>query len=74
MKAKTASLLSKLISGVLLLIGSTLKWLGIFNNCEITELCTVAGTVCALFGTIDVNIALDKFKKGTADTTATVEG
>ena len=62
MKAKTASLLAKIISGVLLLVGAVLKWTGIFKNCSISELCTVSATVTALFSTVDVNIALDKFK------------
>ena len=63
MKAKTVSLLAKITAGVILLTGAVLKWLGIFTNCEISELCTVAGTLAALFATVDVNIALDKFRK-----------
>lgn len=63
LKAKTVSLIAKIVAGAILLIGAVLKWLGIFSNCEISELCTVAGTFVALFTTIDVNIALDKFKK-----------
>ena len=59
LKAKTVSLL--------LLVGAVLKWTGVFTNCEISELCTVAGTFAALFVTIDANIALDKFKKVTSD-------
>lgn len=61
MKAKKVSLLAKIVSGTLLVAGAVLKWLGIFKNCEISELCTVAATVVALFGTVDVNLALDKF-------------
>lgn len=63
LKAKTVSLIAKIVAGVILLIGAGLKWTGIFTNCDISELCTVAGTFVALFSTIDVNIALDKFKK-----------
>lgn len=63
MKAKTVSLIAKITAGVILLVGAVLKWLGIFPNCEISELCTVAGTLAALFITVDTNIALDKFKK-----------
>lgn len=63
LKAKTVSLIAKILAGVILLIGAGLKWTGIFTNCDISELCTVAGTFVALFSTIDVNIALDKFKK-----------
>lgn len=63
LKAKTVSLIAKMTAGAVLLIGATLKWLGVFSNCEISELCTVAGTLVALFVTVDANIALDKFSK-----------
>ena len=63
MKAKTVSLIAKITAGVILLTGAVLKWLGIFTNCEIKELCTVAGTLAALFVTVDTNIALDKFTR-----------
>lgn len=67
LKAKTVSLLAKIVAGAILLIGAVLKWTGIFPNCEISELCTVSGTFVALFTTIDVNIALDKFRKPAND-------
>ena len=63
MKAKDASLIAKITAGAILLIGAVLKWLGIFTNCEISELCMVAGTLAGLFITVDTNIALDKFRK-----------
>ena len=66
-KAKTVSLFAKIVAGLILLVGAVLKWTGVFTNCEISELCTVAGTFAALFVTIDANIALDKFKKVTSD-------
>ena len=67
MKAKDASLGAKITAGAILLIGAVLKWLGIFTNCEISELCKVAGTLAALFVTVDTNIALDKFTKKSED-------
>lgn len=67
LKAKTVSLIAKIVSGGILLIGAVLKWTGVFPNCEISELCTVSGTFVALFTTIDVNIALDKFRKPAND-------
>ena len=67
LKAKTVSLVAKIVSGGILLIGAVLKWIGVFSNCEISELCTVSGTFVALFTTIDVNIALDKFRKPAND-------
>lgn len=68
MKAKTVSLIAKIAAGAILLTGAVLKWLGIFTNCEIKELCTVAGTLAALFVTVDTNIALDKFTKASEET------
>jgi uncharacterized membrane protein len=62
-KAKTVSLIAKIVAGVVLITGAVLKWLGIFTACDINELCTVALTLMGLFGTVDLNIALDKFKK-----------
>ena len=67
LKAKTVSLIAKIVSGGILLIGAVLKWIGVFSNCEISELCKVSGTFVALFTTIDVNIALDKFRKPAND-------
>ena len=67
LKAKTVSLIAKIVSGGILLVGAVLKWIGVFPNCEISELCTVSGTFVALFTTIDVNIALDKFRKPAND-------
>ena len=68
MKAKTASLIAKIVAAAVLLTGAVLKWLGIFTQCEISELCKVAGTLAALFITVDTNIALDKFSnKGGAE-------
>ena len=63
LRAKTVSLIAKIVAGTVLLVGAVLKWLNIFTNCEISELCAVSGTLVALFVTVDTNIALDKFRK-----------
>lgn len=63
MKAKTVSLVAKIIAVVILIAGAILKWTGVFPSCEISELCTVSFTIMAIFGTVDLNIALDKFTK-----------
>ena len=67
LKAKTVSLFAKIVAGSFLLVGAVLKWTGVFPNCEISELCTVSGTLVALVSPIDVNIALDKFRKPAND-------
>lgn len=64
LKAKKVSLIVKIIAIVFLVICSILKWLNIFTNATIYEICMVAGTMSAIFGDISINTALDKFKKG----------
>lgn len=63
LKAKKVSLFAKIIAGIVLIICSILKWLNIFPNCDISEICKVCFTILGLFGTVDLNIALDKFTK-----------
>ena len=63
-KAKTISLIGKIIGGAILLIGLTLNAFKIWEV-PINDLIKVAFAEMAVFGTIDINIALDKFiKKG----------
>ena len=64
LKAKKVSLIVKIVAIIFLVVCSVLKWLGIFNNATIYEICTAAGTMSAIFGDISINTALDKFKKG----------
>lgn len=60
LKAKDASLAAKISAGVIVVVGAILKWLGIFSNCDINELCVVGFTVMGLFGTVDINLMLEK--------------
>ena len=64
LKAKKVSLIVKIVAIAFLVICSVLKWLDIFSNATIYEICMVAGTMSAIFGDISINTALDKFKKG----------
>lgn len=61
MKAKDFSLASKVVAGVILIGGHIAMWLGWFKNASSTEICACAFSVMGVFGTIDLNIALDKF-------------
>ena len=61
MKAKDFSLISKIVAGVILIGGHVAKWLGWLPNATSTEICTCAFSIMGVFGTIDLNIALDKF-------------
>lgn len=62
LKAKTVSLIGKIVGGSIILIGFILKSLHILD-CEIDELIKIGFSEMAVFGTIDINIALDKFLK-----------
>ena len=64
LKAKKVSLIVKIVAIAFLVVCSVLKWLNIFTNATIYEICMVAGTMSAIFGDISINTALDKFKKG----------
>lgn len=64
LKAKKVSLIVKIVAIAFLVICSILKWVGVFTNATIYEICLVAGTMSAVFGDISINTALDKFKKG----------
>ena len=61
-KAKTISLIGKIIGGEIILIGFILKALNIWNV-EVNDLIKIGFAEMAVFGTIDINIALDKFIK-----------
>jgi uncharacterized membrane protein len=59
LKAKNASLVAKIVAGVIVVAGAVLKWLHIFD-CTVNELSVVAFTVAGLFGTVDVNLMFEK--------------
>jgi hypothetical protein len=63
LKAKTCSLIAKIVSGAVVLVGAILKWLNIFSNCEINELCVVGFTIMGVFGTVDLNLLAEKFSR-----------
>jgi len=63
LKAKKVSLIVKIVAIIFLVVCSILKWVGIFTNVTIYEICMVAGTMSAIFGDISVNTAIDKFTK-----------
>lgn len=63
LKAKTVSLIAKIIGALIVLVGAILKWVGIFENCSINELCVVGFSVMGIFGTVDLNLLAEKFTK-----------
>ena len=60
-KAKTVSLVIKIIIVVFLVVCSLLKWLNVLPNCEIKEVCLIGATIGAVFGDVSINTAIDKF-------------
>lgn len=62
-KAKTVSLIAKIVGGLVVLVGAVLKWLGIFTACEINELCVVGFTIMGIFGSVDLNLLAEKFTR-----------
>lgn len=63
LKAKSVSLVVKIVAVVFIVVCAVLKWLGIFPNATVSDICIIGGTITAIFGDISVNTALDKFRK-----------
>lgn len=63
LKAKAVSLIAKIVGALVVLVGAILKWLGVFSNCEINELCAVGFTVMGVFGMVDMNLLAEKFSR-----------
>lgn len=62
LKAKTVSLWVKIFAVAFICAGAVLKWLNIFPNATVSEICIVGGTIGAIFGDISINTAIDKFR------------
>lgn len=62
-KARTVSLIVKIIDVIFIIVCAVLKWKGVFENATIPEICMIGGIIGAVFGDISVNTAIDKFTK-----------
>jgi len=62
-KAKTASLWGKIIGGIVILVGHILMWLNIFPNATSGQICACGFSIMGVFGTVDINLMLEKFTK-----------
>lgn len=60
-KAKTVSLIAKIIGAVVIITGFVLKWAGVLTGASSEEICACGFSVMGVFGTVDVNIMLEKF-------------
>lgn len=63
-KAKDASLWAKILGGLIIVGGHILKWVGLMPNATSVEICACGFSVMGLFGTVDLNILMDKFTQG----------
>ena len=63
MSAKTASLIGKIIGVLIISIGHILMWTGVLNNADSNSIIACGFAVMGVFGTVDINIMLDKFIK-----------
>lgn len=62
-KAKTWSLIGKIVGGIVILAGFVLKWTKVFPDATTTEILGCGFGIMGVFGTIDINLIIDKFVK-----------
>ena len=62
-KPKRLSLVTKIVACTLVVVCHFLMWLKILPNATSAEICACGFTLLGIFGTVDVNLALDKFAK-----------
>lgn len=63
LKAKDCSLWAKIIGAVIIVAGHILKWTAVIPEANSSEICACGLSVMAIFGTVDINILVDKFTK-----------
>lgn len=62
-KAKSLSLISKVLGVVVILGGHVLKWLNILPGATSGEIMACGFGVMGIFAGVDINILIDKFTK-----------
>lgn len=62
-KAKTWSLISKIIGSLIIILGFILKWTGKLPEATDKSILACGFGVMGIFGTVDLNIVLEKFTK-----------
>lgn len=60
-KPRVWSLISKIVGGFIIVGGHILKWTNILPSATSGEICSCGFAIMGVFGTIDINMAIDKF-------------
>ena len=71
-KAKTVSLISKIIGIVVILGGFVLKSFKVWD-CETDDIIKIGFSIMAICSTVDINLMLEKFAKNTKTSTESTE-
>lgn len=61
MKAKDASLVAKIVASTILVVAHILMWVGILKGADSKSIFTCSLGILCIFGTIDINLMLEKF-------------
>ena len=62
-KPKKLSLVAKVIACTQVIVCHFLMWTGVLTNASSAEICACGFTILGIFGTVDINLALDKFSR-----------
>lgn len=68
MKARDVSVIVKICTCVFIVVCCVLKWLGVFGNATVAEICIAGGTLAGIFGDVSVNLMLEKWRGKNAET------
>lgn len=61
MKAKDASLAAKILAAAVLVGAHVLMWMGVLKGADSKSICLCAFSIMGVFGTIDLNLVIEKF-------------
>lgn len=63
MKAKDASLIAKIVASTILVVAHVLMWVGMLQGADSKSILTCSLGILCIFGTIDINLMLEKFRR-----------
>lgn len=68
MKARDVSVIVKICTCVFIVACCVLKWLGVFSNATVAEICIAGGTLAGIFGDVSINLMMEKWRNKNAET------